>query len=384
MALYGGHASGTAVVVVTLVFTAMAIVASLLRVYTRTVIGRNGGYDDGFIICATILSIALTVCTVLEIHYGDGRHQWTITPPELTKSLKTLYASIIIYQLALSSVKASIILQYLRIFPQRSFRLACWALMAMVFAYLNWTLWSQVFFCKPIKAYWDPTITDGKCFNRGVIWFVNAGVNILTDIAVAVLPLPMLRKLNTQRRPKIALLVVFALGGFTCIVSILRLESLYAASHSSDDASYNSSFAALWSSTEVNIGILCSCLPTLKTLVSKLFPRLFTSYHRSRPSAGLDSRATFGSRKKSRITHGEVSRSRGLGDRARPSQHAFASRGSCGSAEIDLAEMMGSPHEIKVVTVLNQEVEKGPRIEDGAKSESESTRDLIHRLSFSE
>ena len=44
--------------------------------------------------------------------------------------------------------------------------------------------------------------------------------------------------------------------------------------------------AAILSSTEVNVGILCSCLPTLKGLVTRFFPRLFstmgTSLHNSR------------------------------------------------------------------------------------------------------
>lgn len=47
--------------------------------------------------------------------------------------------------------------------------------------------------------------------------------------------------------------------------------------------------------------------------------------------------------------------------------------------EIDLADMMGSPSkEIKVVTVVNQEVE------GGTKSEQGSTRDLIGKKSFSD
>lgn len=33
--------------------------------------------------------------------------------------------------------------------------------------------------------------------------------------------------------------------------------------------------AAIYSSTEVNVGILCSCLPTLKGGISYFFPRLF-------------------------------------------------------------------------------------------------------------
>ncbi len=173
MPVSGGHASGPAVVIVSLLFTVLAVIASALRLYTRIVIGRNGGYDDFFITIATFLSVGLTVCTCLEIRYGDGQHEWTISQAEATRSLQALYASIIIYNLALFTCKASILLQYLRIFPQRDFRIACFALMGFSIAYVNWSFWSQVFFCKPIAAYWDLEMTDGKCFDRGLVWYAS-------------------------------------------------------------------------------------------------------------------------------------------------------------------------------------------------------------------
>ena len=213
------------------------------------------------------------------------------------------------------------------------------------------------------------------CLNREAVWFSNAGINIVTDIATAALPLPMLKQLNMQRRPKIALMVVFVLGGFTCIVSILRLQSIYAASKSVTDLSYNSSLAAMWSSMEINTGILCSCLPTIKALVTKVFPKLFSTHHRSRPSRGLEDAAAFGSSKKARITHDEYGR--GLSGREPPRQHAFVSRGSHGSVDLDLHELEASPKEIKVVTVVNQQFERHG--DEGDRSDQGSTRDLIDR-----
>ena len=71
----------------------------------------------------------------------------------------------------------------------------------------------------------------------------------------------------------------------TCIISIIRLQSLYVVS-TTDDISWDNPMAAILSSTEVNVGILCSCIPTLKGLVSRFFPTLFsqvgTSLHNSR------------------------------------------------------------------------------------------------------
>ena len=98
----------------------------------------------------------------------------------------------------------------------------------------------------------------------------------MTDIAVAVLPLPVIKTLNLPKSQKLALTFVFCLGGITCVVSLMRLQSLYAVSVS-EDISWDNPMAALWSNLEVNIGIICSCLPTLKTCVMRVFPKMFTS-----------------------------------------------------------------------------------------------------------
>jgi hypothetical protein len=41
----------------------------------------------------------------------------------------------------------------------------------------------------------------------------NAAINILTDFALIILPIPVIRGLNLGRRQKIALISIFAVGG---------------------------------------------------------------------------------------------------------------------------------------------------------------------------
>ena len=85
--------------------------------------------------------------------------------------------------------------------------------------------------------------------------FANAGVNIVTDICTAVLPLPVLNTMRLPQRQKYILMAVFGLGGITCLISILRLQSLYVISKS-NDVTWDNPLAAIWSSLEVNIGIM--------------------------------------------------------------------------------------------------------------------------------
>jgi hypothetical protein len=45
------------------------------------------------------------------------------------------------------------------------------------------------------------------------MWFFNAAMNIVTDLAIIVLPMPVIRRLNLKRRQKQLLMGVFAIGG---------------------------------------------------------------------------------------------------------------------------------------------------------------------------
>jgi hypothetical protein len=64
-----------------------------------------------------------------------------------------------------------------------------------------------------------------------------------------------------------------------CITSILRLHSLYIISRS-DDVTWDNVGAATWSSVELNVGIMCACLPPLRPLMNRLFPHALLSTQR--------------------------------------------------------------------------------------------------------
>lgn len=64
-----------------------------------------------------------------------------------------------------------------------------------------------------------------------------------------------------------------------CITAILRLESLISSS-TSKDITFDGPPAHAWSSAELNIGIICACIPALRPLFSFVFPRFLST---SRP-----------------------------------------------------------------------------------------------------
>jgi hypothetical protein len=57
------------------------------------------------------------------------------------------------------------LLQYLRIFPTRGFRIACIVILGIVIVYSFWTVFSSIFACTPIALFWNKTLT-GHCINQ--------------------------------------------------------------------------------------------------------------------------------------------------------------------------------------------------------------------------
>ncbi|PMD41948.1 hypothetical protein L207DRAFT_458601 [Hyaloscypha variabilis F] len=199
-------------------------------------------------------------------------------------SIKSLWTSIIFYNLSLYFTKISVLLQYLRIFTNYIRRVCCCTIAAIALWGVYSTL-SNILACIPISAFWaeDP---HARCQSKQFLWFFNSSVNIVTDLVILTLPMPIIKSLRLPLRQKVALMIVFALGGFVCIASILRLHSLYVISVSKDPI-WDNVPTSIWSKIEVYLSIMCASLPTIKPVLERLFPRLM-----ARPRSGSDSLAT--------------------------------------------------------------------------------------------
>ena len=58
------------------------------------------------------------------------------------------------------------------------------------------------------------------------------------------------------------------------VVSMLRLKSLIKFANSTNPT-WDQLDVVYWSTTEVNVGMMCTCLPTLRLILVRLFPKAF-------------------------------------------------------------------------------------------------------------
>ncbi|KAJ5297796.1 hypothetical protein N7508_008045 [Penicillium antarcticum] len=215
-----------------------------------------------------------------HISFGTGRHMVDLDlPTTIVPTLKHWYAYQLVYPLAIGLVKFSILSQYYRIFPVRRFRIATATIAGVVFLYTVIVIFVNAFEChtKPWRA-WDPTVYPNGCNSLTATYFSMAGTNILTDVIILFMPLPLIAKLNLHRRKKYALIAIFLTGTFASAASIVRLSALYKYMITKD-VSYDAIQILLWSQVEVNIAIISASAPSLRPLFRSVFRG--SSYYRT-------------------------------------------------------------------------------------------------------
>ncbi|KAF2686747.1 hypothetical protein K458DRAFT_476511, partial [Lentithecium fluviatile CBS 122367] len=257
-----------------------------LRLYTRTRILKIVGSDDFAIVVAQILAIAVSIATILEAKWGLGRHTQFVSEESMIRQLRCLYSVVLIYNPAQIITKISFLIHYRRLFPgPRTQQVCFWLLIFIVF----WGVVQEfilAFGCIPLSLI-IPSMT-GKCLYTLPIWYTTSSMNIVTDFAIFIVPIPSVLELQMQTRKKVLLCGLFGLGFLqvTCIISVIRLFTLY---HSvkTTDPSWDNAPTAYWTIIELNCGILCACLPTLRPLLAKSLPRFGTTWSGSRSNTGV-------------------------------------------------------------------------------------------------
>jgi hypothetical protein len=108
--------------------------------------------------------------------------------------------------------KLSLLTFYLHLSPMRWFRVSVWSSIVLVALYTAVITFMMFFQCSPIDKAFDPTVTTGTCLNAGILYMATAVSNIITDLILFVLPLPMVYGLHMPVAQKVGAVIVFGIG----------------------------------------------------------------------------------------------------------------------------------------------------------------------------
>ncbi|KAF7190430.1 Satratoxin biosynthesis SC1 cluster protein 4 [Pseudocercospora fuligena] len=265
----------------------LARIASKLHITSNGLIFSELGWDDFAMTLSVLFAVPFFSMSRHFTRIGFGSDIWTLSYDHITKCLIFFFADELLYIAALSTVKIAVLLTYLRFFSARKFRQLVHIMIGVnVCYYLAFTL-ATIFQCKPVSLSWTRWDGEhkGKCVSFNGLGWSSAIVNIVIDLIVIGMPMPLLWNMRLGFRKKLMVMAMFGVGFFVTCISILRLHILVSYGKA---ANFTWVYVPLgyWFKLEMVAAIFCACMPAMRTLLRRMFPASMTGSSKGGDTTG--------------------------------------------------------------------------------------------------
>lgn len=185
---------------------------------------------------------------------------------ELKNLLKTSYALEILMGCVITSAKLSILWFYQSIFIVRAtVTKVIYGTAAACVVWFIIVTFIFIFQCSPVNAYWELYAQAPACHASQPLVLGYELTNFFLDIVILCIPIKPIQGLQLSPLKKATTMGIFLLGSFVCIASIVRMTEVYDARHPSREVNFSP--AMMWSTIQLGMAIVCSCLPALGPLL---------------------------------------------------------------------------------------------------------------------
>jgi len=196
--------------------------------------------------------------------------------------MQICYLDELFYLLAMSLTKTSILLFYLRVFPNHNLGRWIKLTIAVTIVYTLAFIPATTLQCFPIKlawTRWDKTQQE-NCTNLHVVGWASTGFHIFTNILVILLPLKELDKFAMSRMKRAGVIPIYSMGclyvlhslpnSITNTALVRQLSAVYVWNKWSSSRVVRMrprNTPISYSSTlEVYVGVVITCLPAFRML----------------------------------------------------------------------------------------------------------------------
>ncbi|RWA05201.1 hypothetical protein EKO27_g9906 [Xylaria grammica] len=142
-----------------------------------------------------------------------------------------------------------------------------------------------------VEAHWGSTHDlETKCMGSMTVVLLLCITDFAADLAIIIIPIPLVWRLNLSTRNKVAISAVFLLGSVTVAASLTRLivegRAVNIGFAPGSDSILVITEYIYWGFVELAVAIVAACLPTLHGFLGKYsfleFPKRFKTLFRSR------------------------------------------------------------------------------------------------------
>lgn len=296
------------VIVVTIVMTSLATIAVVARVWSRYVVlsSWNQAVEDWLVLGALIFTWGYAAGNIIFSYNGLGVGAPILIATgrahQLQNQLKLLIANQVTYAIALGMVKTSILLSLKRIFHvYKTFRILANCTIAFCLCWMAQTILIAFLICRPLSYNWDQVGSNGSCGNLTAAYVSIGIVDVISDIIIFVLPLPLISKLQMRRSSRLAAMSLFSLGFFTITAGAVRTGMIFKVQFDPTNPE-GPTQNLIWAAVEPCVAIMVACLLVIKPLLKYARVQMssiksaFSSYS-SRGTSGKGTKDSLSSRK---------------------------------------------------------------------------------------
>ncbi|KAI0428587.1 putative alpha-xylosidase [Xylaria sp. FL1042] len=256
------------------VFTPLQVTLVLLRFYAARLISRTHGADDWLVVSAILGQLVMVGLAIGSVEQGGvGYHVGYLAdthPETIPVFFKYLLAISAWYLLIVNLAKIAVLFVFRRLFPQRFVGYIIYGIGFILVAAPLASLIAVLAACHPFSANWGSSqVQASHCINKEALFVWNSFPNIVTDVAMLGLPLPIVWRLHASTQLKLGLTITFLVGGSGLVASIFRFVA-FSRTNSFTDATYSAVELIIWTIAEPGIYLICVCVMMYRPLLEKL------------------------------------------------------------------------------------------------------------------
>ncbi|RMX85012.1 hypothetical protein D0869_04142 [Hortaea werneckii] len=219
---------GPVILIACCICVACAVVMVALRAFVRLRMFKMGGWDDICIAAAMTVMLVELAIIIPSVSLGAGRHVQYLDPKDNIQGLRLNFVTQPLCLVALCLTKLSVGFFLLRLTPSKRHVRIIWGV--MILTLLSWlgNFLTVLLQCQPLRKVWDLS-QPGRCIPQNqlkIAAFFNSSVSALTDLIFALLPIPLVRRLQMNRRTKVAIIAILSLGIFVTACAIIKMNYL--------------------------------------------------------------------------------------------------------------------------------------------------------------
>ncbi|KAF2805468.1 uncharacterized protein BDZ99DRAFT_574397 [Mytilinidion resinicola] len=248
-------------------FQVLSFAATGLRLWGRKLQRIPLQVNDYAILAALALTVANIGVLGASVRHGMGVNIAKVGPEDLVTFVKLQTVITVTWEWAIFAIRISILDLYIKIFRIPWFIKVCYAYLAFQVAFILSMFLTTMLLCRPFRYQWDKTVPGGVCGDLIASYYATHITILLTDVITAVLPIPVLWKLNMNTRKKIGISLMFMLGTVIVTFNIIRLA--WTDKVKSPDITYAYAILFCFSELEIQLGLILASVPLMQPVLHK-------------------------------------------------------------------------------------------------------------------